>query len=51
MCVLYSQNNNIIYYIIILSLERVCPTLPIQSNSYMLEAHSKPPIRGESNIS
>ena len=47
MCVLYGQNNNnIIYYIIILRLESVCPTLPIQSNSYMLETHSEPPVRG-----
>ena len=48
MCVLYSQNNNIIYkyYIIILRLVRVCPTLSIQSNSYMLETHSEPPVRG-----
>ena len=47
MCVLYSQNNNIIYYyIIILKLGGVSPTLPIQSNSYMLETHSEPPVRG-----
>ena len=49
MCVLYGQNNNIIYiiyYIIILRLESVCPTLPIQSNSYMLETHSEPSVRG-----
>ena len=26
------------------------PTLSIKSNSYMLETHSEPPVRGESNI-
>ena len=25
----------------------MCPTLPVKSNSYMLETHSEPPVGGE----